>query len=281
VKLSRLAIPVLLLFAVSSLMVSCGEQQVDLDLLTEKEAAKAQVALLEGELGKANDALEEARRDLGVAQSEAAILGHDLETAEQEIREAPARLASLQSEIASLQSEIASLQGELSSSLNQVTSLEDRLAWEQTKQTAVIDQAPGLTWSGALDYIAPNAQTEQTFVPVLPIIVAVEVNIVTASPDRGDDTITLEILDDSGAALASVSADVEGGFDGWLRFDIDGGLAVAIGSTLTIRLSDAGNSVFGWKYLEGDVYKPGARVKSGLSAGGDFLFRTLGLAIRQ
>lgn len=283
----KMATGSILLLAVSSFTVGCGGQQVNLDLLTEKEAAKAQVSSLERELGETKNALEEARLDLGVAQSEAATLQDDLEAAMQDIREAPARLSSLQTEIASLQSEIASLQGEItslqsevSSSRNQVTTLEDRLAWEQTRRVAVVDQAPGVTWSRAFDYIASALLTKQTFVPALPVLAAVEVDIFTANPDRGDDTITMEILDDDGAALASVSVDVVAGFDGWLRFDIEGGLDVTVGSTLTIRLSDTGNMVFGWKYVEGNMYQPGSRTRYE-SAGGDFLFRTHGLTARQ
>jgi hypothetical protein len=277
----KIAAAVVVLVAVSSVTVACGGEQVDVGLLAEIEAAKAQVSFLEGELNKTEVALEEAASDLGAAQIEAAKLQQDLEVAEQDIREAPMRLSSLQSEIASLEGEIASLQGEVSSSQSQVTSLEERLAWEQARQAAVIDQTPEAPWSGASEYIPASSQVEQTFVPTLAVLVAVEVNIVTNSPTRGDDTITLEILDDTGAALASVSEDVAGGFDGWLRFDIEGGLDVLVGSTLTIRLSDAGNTVFGWKYLDGNVYEPGARAKSGSPAGGDFLFRTFGLTIRQ
>ncbi len=269
-----------LLFVASPFAVGC-EAQVDPVMLAEKEVAKAQVSFLESELGKTEDALEEARRDLGVAQSEAAALQDDLEAAEQDMKEAPARLSSLQSEIASLQSEIASLQSEVSSSRNEVTSLEDRLAWEQARLATVIDQAPEVPWSLAFTYIDPTIQAEQTFVPALPVLVAVEVDIVTGSPTRGDDTITLEIFDDTGASLASMSKDVVGGYDGWLRFDIEGGLDVAVGSTLTIRLSDAGNVVFGWKYLAGNLYEPGERARSGSTVDGDFLFRTFGLPFRQ
>lgn len=269
----KIVVASVLLFAVSSVTVGCGDQQVDPVLLAEKEAARAQVSFLEAELTKAQDALEEARRDLTVAQIEAATLRNDLEAAEQDIKEAPLRLSSLQSEIASLQSEV-------SSSRNQVTSLEDSLAWEQAREAAVIDQTPEVPWSLAFTYIDSTSQAEQTFVPALPVLVAVEVNIVTGSPTRGDDTITLEILDDTGASLVSVSKDVAGGFDGWLRFDIEGGLDVAVGSTLTIRLSDAGNVVFGWKFVA-DVYEPGSRATGGSPQDGDFLFRTFGLAIRQ
>ena len=145
------------------------------------------------------------------------------------------------------------------------------------EKTPLIDQALGVPWSLAFDYISAANQTEQTFVPMLPLLVAVEVDIHSVNPGRGDDTITLEILDDGGAVLVSLRADVAGDFDGWLRFDIEGGLDVAAGRTLTIRLTDAGNTVFGWKYIDGDLYEPGSRSRSNSPNTGDFLFRTFGV----
>ncbi len=142
------------------------------------------------------------------------------------------------------------------------------------KISPVLDQNNEPPWTGGWTNINPGA-SQQSFIPKYPVLVAVEVNIVTGNTGRGDDSITMKILKD-GVTLASSSLFVSEGFNGWLRFDIpEGGTTVPVGNTLIIRLEDTGKTVFGWKYA-GDTYAFGSRFWSGSPDYGDFFFRTYG-----
>jgi hypothetical protein len=264
----------LVLLVVSLSMLGCGVKIVDSTLMSERDAARAQVATLQLELeGKEND-LEEARQSLAVAQIELAASDRDLEASRQELTAAQALLPPLESEIAALNGELESLRA-------QVSSMEEDVAWQKARQRESFDQTPEPPWTEGFSYINPATDVGQSFVPSYPILTAVEVNIRTANPARGDDTLTLEIRDGEGTVLASGSMDVENGFDGWLRFDLEEGADVPVGLPLVIRLADSGGVVFGWKYFGGDYYESGTRMEGDQAMGGDFLFRTFGLRTRE
>ncbi|UCB44032.1 MAG: hypothetical protein JSV77_05195 [Dehalococcoidales bacterium] len=257
------------LLVVSLLVVGCNNisQAEYAAALAEANAAQAQVSSLERELSDVQSELDEAVDDLEAAQNA--------------LNEAQELLSPLESQITSLESQVASLQSEVSSLQSQVASLQSSLVWEQAKQAAVIDQMPEVPWTGAFNYVTPGLQAGQTFVPDYPVLVTVEVYIITASLGRGDDTLTMKILDDEGVELATISKDVLAGFNGWLRFDFEGGVDVTVNSTLTILIVDGGNTVFAWRYHGGNYYPSGSRIVSGVPADGDFLFRTYGLSTRE
>lgn len=251
------------------LFVSCNNisQAEYAAALADVNAAEAQISLLERDLSDAQGDLDEAMDDLEAAQNA--------------LNEAQELLSPLESQITSLENQVSSLQSQVASLQGQVASLQSSLAWEQSKQAAVIDQMPEVPWTSAFSYVTPGLQAGQTFVPKYPVLVTVEVYIITASLTRGDDTLTMKILDDEGAELAVISMDMLAGFDGWLRFDIEGGVDVPVYSTLTIQIVDGGNTVFAWRYHGGDYYPSGSRIVSGVPADGDFLFRTYGLSTRE
>jgi hypothetical protein len=142
----------------------------------------------------------------------------------------------------------------------------------------LVDQVDDPAWTGGVVNIAPANRDSQVFVPSLPHLVAIEVAIMTINAGQGGDTVTLTILDGNGQQVATTSASVAEGFDGFLRFDLpDGGPAVTPGQPLTMMLQDGGKTVFGWKYVGGSPYSRGQAYFNGSTFGtNDFLFRTYG-----
>ena len=148
---------------------------------------------------------------------------------------------------------------------------------------AILDQSNEPPWLGGWYLINPENKTSQSFVPTYPILVAVEVSVTTANEIFGDDTIVMKVLGDDEQILASSSQFVLKGFDGWLRFDIQGGgINVTPGERLFILLEgiDA-KYTFGWKSNEDNYYLFGNGWCEKLFRGGvwhtcDFYFRTYG-----
>jgi len=264
----RYLIVSLVLLMASLSMVGCGVPQEDYAaVLAEAEAAKSQASSLQNDLNTARDDLDEA-------QSEVDELQDDLEAAESNLAEALDQLSSLTSQVSSLQINASSLQDEISSLLSSLALAEATIA---ARQAQVLDQGIEPFWSGGFAYLNPINQAGQSFVTEYPVLTAVEVKILTASPERGDDSITMKILDSSNNIFASRVIHVASGFDGWLRFEFGGGIVIPVNTALVIRLEDAGNSVFGWKLVPGDPYPLGSSIIGGSPEESDFLFRTYGI----
>jgi len=259
---------VIVLLLASLLVVGCGVPQQDYDTaLFEAQAAKSQASSLQSELST-------ARTDLDTARSEIDELQADLDTAESDLAEAQDQISSLTGQVSSLQTNVSSLRDEISSLEDSLASAEALIA---ARQAQVLDQITEPFWSSGFHYIGPTNQAEQSFISKYAVITAVEVKILTASPDRGNDSITMKILDTSDSVYASVVLDVASGYDGWLEFEINGGVQVPVNTTLIIRLEDGGNSVFGWKLVAGNPYTSGSTIIRGLPEDSDFLFRTYGM----
>ena len=117
---------------------------------------------------------------------------------------------------------------------------------------------------------------EQSFVPTLPCLVAVDVDLRTGNPGRGGDTVTLLVIGAGGQALTSVSQFVQEGFDGLLHFDLPGsGIGVTPGSILRIRLQDTGKVVFHWRYRE-NTYSQGQAFIFGMPGSCNFILDCIG-----
>jgi hypothetical protein len=273
----RYFIASLIILMTSLLVASCGIPQEDYAAaLAEAMATKAQVSSMQIDLSESQSDLDKAKNDLNVSQSRASILQDDLEEAERDLAEALGQLSPLKSQVSLLQSEASSMQDKISSLETSLASAEVAIA---LRQAQVLDQAIEPSWSGGFAYLNPINQVGQSFIPRYPILTAVEVMILTASPERGDDSITMKILDSNDIVLASRVIDVASGFDGWLLFEIEGGIEVPEGIPLVIRLEDTGNSVFGWRLIPGDQYPFGSTIIEGSSEEGDFLFRTYGIPV--
>src|SRR5271157_2901290 len=146
----------------------------------------------------------------------------------------------------------------------------------------MMDQANAPAWTGAATNIAPGNKISQTFVPSLSCLIAVEAGLKTGNSGRGGDQVTAQILNQGGAVLASVSANVQEGYEGYWRFDLPDGLSVTPGQPLTIRLQDTGKIVFWWKYVGGNPYPVGQAYFYGSPfQDNDFLFKTYGASTCQ
>ncbi len=141
----------------------------------------------------------------------------------------------------------------------------------------IVDQSNLPEWAGGWTHINPDpngqARMWQTFTPEQSNITAVKIDIMTASPGRGDDTLTVEIAKD-GEILASVGRYVEDGFEGLLRLEFDEPVAVVPGELYELKVHGTGLTRFGWRYAS-NTYDAGSRyVSASEHPGTDWFFRT-------
>jgi hypothetical protein len=139
-----------------------------------------------------------------------------------------------------------------------------------------LDQVNTPGWNGAWTNLLNDA--EQSFVPSLPKLVAVEVKLVVGNPGAPDDQLTLTVLDGLGQTLAIVRQNVKSAnFDRVTFILPKAGIEVSPGQTYRLKLS--GGAAFGWKYVVGG-YKSGEATFNGkpllAQARSTFLFRTFG-----
>jgi hypothetical protein len=121
--------------------------------------------------------------------------------------------------------------------------------------------------------IVPVNQVGQSFTATSPLILNVDVNILTANLGPPGDTITMKLLSSEGAILTQSSKYVASGFDGWLTFYLPQAVAVAPGTTLRLQLEDTNLVLFGWRfglntYPSGQKYFYGSAIPTE-----DFFFR--------
>ena len=142
----------------------------------------------------------------------------------------------------------------------------------------MVDQVNDPAWTGGVVNIIPANNDSQVFTPSLPHLIAIEVALMTINAGRGGDTVTLTVLAGNGQKVATTSAAIAEGFDGFWRFNLpDGGPPVTPGQPLTMMLQDSGKIAFGWKYADGSPYPRGQAYFGGSMFGtNDFLFRTYG-----
>jgi hypothetical protein len=143
----------------------------------------------------------------------------------------------------------------------------------------IVDQSNLPEWAGGWTHINPDPNGQagmwQTFTPEFSNITAVEIDILTITAGRGDDTLTVEIAKDKdGEILASAERYVEDGFDGLLRFEFAEAIGVVPGELYELKVHDTGLTRFGWKYAS-NTYDAGSRyVFADERPGTDWLFRT-------
>jgi len=140
-----------------------------------------------------------------------------------------------------------------------------------------MDQSNRPEWGGGWTHVNPAADGQaamwQTFKPTCPNLTAVEIDVLTIDPGRGDDVLTVEIARD-GAVLSSTERSVEDGFDGLLRFEFPQGVPLAPEQSYELTVRDTGATRFGWKYGS-NTYERGSRyVFAQERPGSDWFFRT-------
>ncbi|MEJ2703994.1 MAG: hypothetical protein P8Z79_16270, partial [Sedimentisphaerales bacterium] len=140
-----------------------------------------------------------------------------------------------------------------------------------------IDQSNLPEWGGGWTHVNPTAEGQavmwQTFTPACTNVIAVEIDVLTANPGRGDDVLTVEMAKD-GDILASAERSVEEGFDGLLRFEFPEAVPLVPEQVYELTVHDTGKTLFGWKYGS-NTYERGSRYVFGEERPGtDWLFRT-------
>jgi hypothetical protein len=138
------------------------------------------------------------------------------------------------------------------------------------------DQVNTEPWTKAWAGLDNNVM-QQAFVPSLPRLNGVEVQLVTATPGVQDEDVSMSVADADGGTLAFESKHVPVSECDHVVFVFPhGGLRVSPGKTYRIGVSSA---VFGWKYVEGG-YASGDALLNGkpllASTRSTFLFRTFG-----
>jgi len=143
--------------------------------------------------------------------------------------------------------------------------------------TGIVDQKQELDNDFSLTILL-NSPVGQEFIPSLSPLIGIDVNIMTANPTAGDDTITLNIRESTigGSVLSTASRFLVEGFDGWLHFDLPSPVTVNPGSTYIIELTEA-KATFGWYACDvpPNVYPNGRLISGGNPFNDiDFTFRT-------
>jgi hypothetical protein len=138
------------------------------------------------------------------------------------------------------------------------------------------DQVNTAGWDRAWTNLVNDVQ--QSFIPTLPRLTAVEVDLVVGNPGPTDDLLTLTVLDAHGRALAVVSKRGQTRNCDQVIFVIPKrGVEVTPGQTYSLKLS--GGVTFGWKYMVGG-YANGEAAFNGKPLLRDvrstFMFQTFG-----
>ncbi len=138
------------------------------------------------------------------------------------------------------------------------------------------DQANPARWDKAWTNLVNDA--EQSFIPSLPKLTAVEVDLIVGNAGQTDDELTLTVFDSAGQLVANVTQMVPASDCDHALFVISkDGVDVKPGETYRIQLT--GGLLFGWKYVMGG-YEKGTATFNGKplvpKARSTFLFRTFG-----
>ena len=140
------------------------------------------------------------------------------------------------------------------------------------------DQANTAPWTGGWTTILSN-DLRQSFMPSLPKLTGVELELVVGNPGPASSAVTVTLLNARGEVQSVVSKTVPVDDCGHALFVFpNGGWRVSPGDVYSIKVhGDEG--VFGWKYVVGG-YSRGAASFNGKpllqSARSTFLFRTFG-----
>ncbi|MCU0913062.1 MAG: hypothetical protein MUC88_00690 [Planctomycetes bacterium] len=140
-----------------------------------------------------------------------------------------------------------------------------------------MDQSNLPEWAGGWTHVSPAGEGQaamwQTFTPARANLTAVGIDVLTISPGRGDDLLTVEIAQD-GAVLTAAERSVQDGWDGLLRFEFPAAVPLVPGQVYELKVRDTGMTLFGWRYGP-NTYERGSRyVFAQPRTGTDWFFRT-------
>jgi len=138
------------------------------------------------------------------------------------------------------------------------------------------DQVNTAAWDKAWTNLLNVA--EQSFIPSLPKLLGVEVELIVGNPGETEDDLTLTILDANDQTIAVVTQQVQSANSEHTMFVMPkGGVELSPGQIYRLRLT--GGATFGWKYVLGG-YERGEATFNGkpllAQIRSTFLFRTFG-----
>ena len=139
-----------------------------------------------------------------------------------------------------------------------------------------LDQANTTTWQNAWTNLLNDVR--QSFIPWLPKLVAVEVELVVGNPGASADTLMMKLIDPSGRPIAITSKTVQTADAERVLFVFPkGGVQVSPCQLYSLQLS--GGPTLGWKYVVGG-YEKGSASFNGRpllrETRSTFLFKTFG-----
>lgn len=121
-------------------------------VVAERDAAQAQAALLQGDLGEAEDEIESLEKDLEATQSELTTVEEERDKSQSDLEASQSRVSSLQSQVSSLSSDYKAASDELAEikevyplgEFSSVTELRDWLALNDVSERPSATNAEGL-----------------------------------------------------------------------------------------------------------------------------------------
>jgi len=141
----------------------------------------------------------------------------------------------------------------------------------------ILDQANTANWTQAWTTLANRLQ--QNFIPSLPKLTNIEVELTVANPGPPQGVISLMLLNADGQGILEADKTVTADDCAHVRFLLPPAFEVSPGKTYSIQLS-GGEGLFGWKYVAGG-YNRGEASFNGKPLSKDarstFLFRTFGM----
>lgn len=141
----------------------------------------------------------------------------------------------------------------------------------------ILDQANTAGGTQAWTTLANTLQ--QNFIPSLPKLTNIEVELTVANPGPSQGVISLMLLNADGQGILEADKTVTADDCAHVRFVLPPGFEVSPGKTYSIQLS-GGEGLFGWKYMAGG-YNRGDASFNGKpllkDARSTFLFRTFGM----
>ena len=155
--------------------------------------------------------------------------------------------------------------------------LKVRPASPRASNSITLDQANMVAWQqGWTTLVNP---LRQSFIPSLPKLTSIEVELVVANPGASAGIVTLMLENADGQGILLAEKTVAADDCAHVRFLLPPGVDVSPGKTYSLKLG-GGDGLFGWKYVtggynRGEAWLNGKPLLKQDHAG--FLFRTFGM----
>lgn len=153
-----------------------------------------------------------------------------------------------------------------------------RPASGKASSVLILDQANTADWRQGWTNLLNSAR--QDFIPTLPKLTTIEVELVVANPGPSEGVVTLMLATADGQGILQAEKTIAVDDCAHVRFLLPPSIEVSPGKTYSIQVSDGGQGLFGWKYVAGG-YNRGEAWFNGKpllkNARSSFLFRTFGM----